>query len=90
MAQLAGNGILQFTHANLKFDELLPAESGTSAKWTICWPASAVPPRRRRKRQAWAARAKRDFFHTEMNSKLYAQYIVEGRCRSRSAMIMFK
>ena len=29
------------------------------------------------KRQAWAARA-REFFHTEMNSKLYAQYILEA------------
>ena len=29
------------------------------------------------KRQAWAART-RDFFHSEMNNKLYAQYILEA------------
>ncbi|MCX2781086.1 glycosyltransferase [Microbulbifer thermotolerans] len=78
MAQLAGNGILQFTSDKLHFDELLPPESvvyfsnedDLLAKIREFHGDDA-------KRRAWAARA-RNFFHTEMNSKLYAQYIVEA------------
>lgn len=78
MAQLAGNGILQFTHSAQRFDELLPAESvvyfdnqeDLLAKIREFHNDDA-------KRQAWAARA-RDFFHTEINSRLYAQYILEA------------
>ena len=47
-------------------------------------PGSTLPKKMRpqlishdAKRQAWATRA-RDFFHSEMNSKLYAQYILEA------------
>lgn len=78
MAQLAGNGILQFTHANLKFDELLPKESAV-----YFHDENDLLNKIREfhhndeKRQAWAAKA-REFFHTEMNSTLYAQYIVEA------------
>ncbi|SEA09463.1 glycosyltransferase [Microbulbifer marinus] len=78
MAQLAGNGILQFTSDKLHFDELLPPESvvyfddeqDLLAKIREFHGDDA-------KRRAWAARA-RDFFQTEMNSQLYAQYIVEA------------
>ena len=78
MAQLAGNGILQFTHASNRFDELLPPESvayfndqeDLLAGIREFYHDDA-------KRQAWAAKA-REFFHTEMNSRLYAQYIVEA------------
>ncbi|HVL02423.1 MAG TPA: glycosyltransferase [Dongiaceae bacterium] len=78
MAQLAGNGILQFTHANLKFDELLPPESAVYFKETDDLLRSIREFQHDdAKRRAWATRA-RDFFHTEMNSKLYAQYILEA------------
>ncbi|RLU01362.1 glycosyltransferase [Ketobacter sp.] len=78
MAQLAGNGILQFTSAKPRFDELLPPESA------VYFNDEDDLLRKIRefhhddaKRQAWAACA-RHFFHTEMNSRLYAQYILEA------------
>ncbi|WP_444899659.1 glycosyltransferase [Microbulbifer sp. VAAC004] len=78
MAQLAGNGILQFTSDKLHFDELLPPES------VVYFSDEQDLLEKIRdfhsddaKRRAWAAKA-REFFHTEMNSKLYAQYIVEA------------
>ncbi|MCD2449152.1 glycosyltransferase [Methylicorpusculum oleiharenae] len=78
MAQLAGNGILQFTHCSNGFDELLPPES------LVYFDEQEDLLDRIRefnadnaKRQAWAARA-REFFHAEMNSQLFAQYIVEA------------
>lgn len=78
MAQLAGNGILQFTHASNRFDELLPAES------VVYFNEREDLLERIRefyhddaKRRHWAANARR-FFHEEMNSTLYAQYIVEA------------
>lgn len=78
MAQLAGNGILQFTHANLKFDELLPPESVVYFREMDDLLQSIRDFQHDdAKRQTWATRA-RDFFHTEMNSKLYAQYILEA------------
>ena len=78
MAQLAGNGILQFTHSGPRFDELLPPESvvyfddrdDLLAKILEFHNDDA-------KRCAWAART-RDFFHAEMNNTLYAQYILEA------------
>jgi hypothetical protein len=78
MAQLAGNGILQFTHASGRFDELLPAETlvyFTDEEELIAnireFHADDA------KRQAWATAA-RDYFHREINSTLYAQYIAEA------------
>ncbi len=78
MAQLAGNGILQFTHDSLRFDELLPPES------VVYFNGEDDLLARIRefhhdddKRRSWAARA-REFFHTEMNSTLYAKYIAEA------------
>lgn len=78
MAQLGGNGILQFTHSGPRFDELLPAESAVYFNDE----ADLLSKIREfhhddAKRQHWAARA-RDFFHNEMNSRLYAQYILEA------------
>ncbi|MCG8313039.1 MAG: glycosyltransferase [Pseudomonadales bacterium] len=78
MAQLAGNGILQFTHNSAHFEELMPKESlvyfhdikDLLAKIREFHHDDA-------KRQHWATNA-RDFFHKEINSKLYAQYIVEA------------
>lgn len=78
MAQLAGNGILQFTHDNLRFDELLPPESAVYFQ-----DEDDLLKKIREfhhdddKRRSWAGKA-REFFHTEMNSKLYAQYILEA------------
>ena len=78
MAQLAGNGILQFTHRSNGFDELLPAESLVYFDEKEDLLASIREFNADdAKRQAWAARA-REFFHSEMNSRLYAQYIVEA------------
>ncbi|SDK11756.1 glycosyltransferase [Microbulbifer yueqingensis] len=78
MAQLAGNGILQFTHSSPRFDELLPPESIVYFEDQ----EDLVGKVREfhhddAKRRSWAGRA-REFFHTEMNSRLYAQYIVEA------------
>ena len=80
MAQLAGNGILQFTSSAPKFDELMPEETlvyfdhadDLLEKIRVFHADDA-------KRKHWAQRA-RSFFHTELNSKLYAQYIVEASC----------
>ena len=78
MAQLAGNGILQFTHSGPRFNELLPAES------VVYFDDRDDLLRKIREfhnndamRQVWAARA-RDFFHTEMNNTLNSQYILEA------------
>ena len=78
MAQLAGNGILQFTSAKPRFDELLPDESAVyfSGEDDLL---SKIREFHHddAKRQAWATRT-RDFFHTEISSTLYAQYILEA------------
>jgi hypothetical protein len=78
MAQLAGNGILQFTHSSPRFDELLPPESA------VYFDDSDDLLRKIRAfhhddamRQAWAAAA-RTFVHEEMNNTLFAQYILEA------------
>lgn len=78
MAQLAGNGILQFTHDDLRFDELLPPESAVyfRSEDDLLTKIKAFH-HDDDKRKAWAANA-RHFFHSEMNSKLYAQYILEA------------
>lgn len=78
MAQLAGNGILQFTHTGPRFDELLPPESVVYFN-----DQEDLLARIREfhhddgKRRDWAARARR-FFHEEINATLYAQYITEA------------
>lgn len=78
MAQLAGNGILQFTCDRQQFDTLFPAE-------TIVYfndEQELVAKVREfhhddEKRRLWAARA-RQFFFQEFNSTLYARFIVEA------------
>lgn len=78
MAQLAGNGILQFTHESNSFEELLPAETVVYFKEREDLLAQIRDfYHNDEKRRQWAAKA-RAFFHQEMNSKLYAQYIVEA------------
>jgi hypothetical protein len=78
MAQLAGSGILQFTHESPRFDTLLPDESVVYFKDEEDLQSKILEFHRDdSKRRYWAQRA-RQFFHQEMNSKLYAQYIVEA------------
>ncbi len=78
MAQLGGNGILQFTHSSPRFDELFPEES------IVYFDSGDDLLEKIRafhhddeKRRAWAANA-RNFFHEQINNTLYAQYIVEA------------
>lgn len=78
MAQLAGNGVLFFTHAATGFDELLPERSAVYFRdkedllvKVRCFSADDAM------RREWAARS-REFFHREMNSNLYSQFILEA------------
>lgn len=78
MAQLAGNGVLQFTNASQHFHELLPPES------MVYFNDDSDLLKKVRefhhddaRRQAWA-RTCRDFFFAEINTELYARYIVEA------------
>lgn len=78
MAQLVGNGLLTFTQDDARFDELMPEES------IVYFNSQEQLAELIRefyhdnsKRRYWAARA-RQFFHQEINSTLYAQYIVEA------------
>ena len=78
MAQMIGNGLLVFTHADARFNQLLPEES------VVYFSDRDELLTRIRdfhhdndKRRHWAANARR-FFHQEINSTLYAQYIVEA------------
>ena len=78
MAQLAGNGILQFTHESPRFDELMPEES------IVYFSDEADLVKKVKEfnadeamREAWAKTA-REFFHQEMNNKLNSQYILES------------
>ena len=78
MAQLAGNGILQFTQEDSRFDELLPPESVVYFKEEQDLLEKIIEFQQDdAKRQFWAANA-RNFFHQEMNVTLYAQYIAEA------------
>ncbi|GAA3926517.1 glycosyltransferase [Litoribacillus peritrichatus] len=78
MAQLAGNGILQFTHESPKFDELLPKDTVVYFKDEADLIASIKEFHHDdAKRRDWAGRT-REFFHNEMNSRLYARYITEA------------
>ena len=78
MMQLTGNGILTFTDSANKFDELFPKDS-------LVYFDNAEHLRDLivefhhddEKRIKWAKNA-RDFVHKEMNTRLFAQYIVEA------------
>jgi hypothetical protein len=78
MVQLAGNGLLTFTHAANKFDELFPEESLVyfNDKEEL---KSLIEEFNQddAKRMAWASKA-REFVHQELNTKLFSQYIVEA------------
>ena len=78
MAQLAGNGILQFTHESARFDELLPPETLVYFSDVNDLVAKIREFHQDdKKRRNWA-RKTRDFFHREMNTRLFSQYIVEA------------
>ena len=78
MAQMVGNGLLTFTHQSASFDQLMPKESlvyfasqdDLVAQINDFYHDNS-------KRRYWANNA-RQFFHDEINSTLYAQYIVEA------------
>ena len=78
MAQLVGNGLLTFTHASADFAALMPEE-------TLVYFDNQEELIRKindfnsddAKRIHWARNA-REFFHREINSTLYAQYIIEA------------
>ena len=78
MAQMAGNGLLIFTHGSADFASLFPEET------LVYFDSTDDLIRELRefhhddgRRQHWASRC-RDFFHREINNKLYSQYIVEA------------
>jgi len=78
MAQLAGNGILQFTHESPRFDELLPEESAVYFKDEDDLNKKILEFNSDdAMRKHWASRA-RTFFQDEMNSTLNSQYILEA------------
>ena len=77
MAQLVGNGLLTFTHADADFQSLLPEQTLVYFKdHDQLISAIREFSTDDAKRRYWAART-REFFHREINSTLYAQYIVE-------------
>ena len=78
MAQLAGNGILLFTHAKLKFDELFPPQTlvyFNDREDLLAQIRHFHQNDDQRKLQAANTRA---LFHQEFNASLYARYIVEA------------
>jgi len=78
MAQLAGNGIVNFTHEGLRFDDLLPAESAVYFRDEDDLIAKVLEFHHDdAKRKLWAHNC-HDFFHKEINSTLYASYIAEA------------
>ncbi len=78
MAQMVGNGLLTFTHASAQFQSLMPEESLVYFNSTDEL-AGLINEfyHDNAKRRYWASQA-REFFHREINSTLYAQYIVEA------------
>lgn len=78
MAQMAGNGLLVFTHTSANFDRLFPEETLAYFNDESDLIASIQDFHQDDdKRRAWASNLHR-FFHHEINNKLYAQYIVEA------------
>ncbi len=78
MAQLGGNGILQFTHSSPRFNELFPSDSIVYFNDESDLLSSVRDFQHDdEKRKAWASKT-RSFFHQEMNNTLNAQYIVEA------------
>ncbi len=78
MAQLVGNGLLTFTHSSAGFDRFFPDETLVYFKDKEQLKTLIEGfYQDNGKRMYWAGRA-RDFFHQEINSTLYAQYIVES------------
>ncbi|MCH9691937.1 MAG: glycosyltransferase [Gammaproteobacteria bacterium] len=78
IAQMAGNGLLIFTHTGARFADFMPTE-------TLVYFDSEENLQKRilefhqddAKRRDWASRC-RAFFHREINNTLNAQYIVES------------
>ncbi|MBD2859376.1 glycosyltransferase family 1 protein [Spongiibacter sp. KMU-158] len=78
MAQLAGNGVLFFTHSATRFDELLPEESAVYFDDEDSLLAGIREFHHDDdKRRHWASRA-REFFHQEINSQLCSRFMIEA------------
>ncbi len=78
MAQLGGNGILQFTSDRQNFDTLFPSETLVYFKdKDDLLKKINMFHNEDELRRLWAENT-RKFFHQEMNSTLYAQFIVEA------------
>ena len=78
MAQMGGNGLLVFTHADNGFDTLFPPETlvyyrdrEDLLEAVLDFHGDDA------KRRRWASNTRR-FFHESMNATLYARYIVEA------------
>jgi hypothetical protein len=78
MAQMGGNGLLVFTHRSGGFDSLFPPESLVyfASPEELLQQVQAFHADDDRRRH-WAGNT-RAFFHREINSTLYARYIVEA------------
>jgi len=78
IAQMAGNGLLVFTHAGARFEDFMPAETLVyfDSEATLARQIEAFHTDDAMRRH-WAGNC-RAFFHREINNTLYAQYIVEA------------
>ena len=78
MAQMGGNGLLVFTHADNGFDTLFPPETLVYFRSREDLLAAVVDFHRDdARRRLWAANTRR-FFHEAISATLYARYIVEA------------
>ena len=78
MAQMGGNGLLVFTHADNGFDTLFPPETLVYFRSREDLLAAVVDFHRDdARRRLWAANTRR-FLHEAMSATLYARYIVEA------------
>jgi len=78
IAQMAGNGLLIFSHESANFESLLPPETLVYFNDMDELNNKVIDFHHDdEKRKHWASRC-RDFFHSEMNNTLFAQYIVEA------------
>ncbi|MBB5211133.1 glycosyltransferase [Microbulbifer hydrolyticus] len=83
IAQMAGNGLLVFTHSAAAFDDFMPQETlvyfdderSLLARLQDFHQDDA-------RRRHWAGNC-RAFFHREINNTLFAQYIVEAATESK-------
>ena len=78
MAQMGGNGLLLFTHADAHFDSLFPEETLVYFRELEDLKRAVMRFHHDDDLRRHYAANTRHFFHTEMNIDLYARYIVEA------------